>query len=291
VNKPTMPPNGGTIGESMLKRSSYIVDTEGGRCQETRQGLLGDPFQPPYSMGREGQGSPCPASLPDPREVSPLVAAVMAVGGVIVLPPIEFDPYSKAAQITKAVFPELARGQRMKRRLPQGHRFYPDCEREQEARMCEWLVRIHKGDCWFLTLTFKDYVSSFLAWGLHDRLLSRLNQSYKQFSGAALLSSITSVEWQQREVIHFHLLIFGRQLGLLSRKRWENCWRSMSGGFSACYDAKPKAAPYLAKHGIKDRLDSNLHYGGSWRGITTPRSVARCCFKGALALTPNSSVL
>jgi hypothetical protein len=164
-------------------------------------------------------------------------------------------------------------------RLPCGHRFYVDCLREQEARLISWLIHTFEGDGWFFTLTFKDWISVNRAWAFHDRFLARLNQAYLEVSGAELLRSITSVEWQQRDVIHFHLLIVGRQLRALSRKRWERRWQLTSGGFCANYKAEIKAAPYLAKHAIKDRLESNLYFGGSWRGIVPPRSVSRCCSK------------
>jgi len=222
-------------------------------------------------------------------EISPLVAAVIAAGGIIQCRAFVWNPEERAFEVSQAVFPELYDGERRKRRLPCGHRFYPDCLREQEARLSEWLIHTFKGDGWFITTTFKTYLSDLRAWGLQGRFLSRLNQSYQAVPGAELLRSITSVEWQKREVIHFHSLIFGRQLGQLSRRRWEDRWRSMSGGYCANYDAKDKAAPYLAKHTIKNRTESNLQYGGSWRGITPPRSVSRCCAKTARAVTLQGS--
>lgn len=164
-----------------------------------------------------------------------------------------------------------------KAKLPQGHRFYKDCFREQEARLIAWLLHVHKDNAWFFTLTFKDWVSVYRAEKLRDRFLARLNQAYSKVEGAELLRSISSSEWQQREVIHFHMLIFGKQLGVLSRKRWEHRWQSMSGGFSSCYKAENKSAPYLVKHQIKNHPDSSLNIGGAWRGITPPRSIERCC--------------
>jgi hypothetical protein len=164
-----------------------------------------------------------------------------------------------------------------KTKFPQGHRFYYDCLREQEARLLEWLVHRFSGDCWFFTQTFKSYVAAGYAQLLKTRFLSRLKQAYSELSRADLLRSISSTEWQQRDVIHFHLLIFGTGLGVLSRKRWEHRWQMISGGFAANYQAELKAARYLVKHQIKDRLDSNLDFGGSWRGITPPRSVGMCC--------------
>lgn len=160
--------------------------------------------------------------------------------------------------------------------LPESHRFFSDCLREQEARVLSWLINKYKGDCWFMTLTFKDYTQPDKAKRLLDTFLARLNQAYKSIPGAALLKSVHTCEWQQRDVIHYHLLIYGAKLGSLSRKRWEFRWQMMSGGFAANYDAELKAAPYLAKHQVKDRPGGNLHLGGAWRGINPPRSIGRC---------------
>jgi len=178
--------------------------------------------------------------------------------------------------------------------LPAGHRFFPDCLREQEARLLEWLIRVYQGNSWFFTGTFKDYIYPLKAERLLNRYLGRLTQAHSEIPGAALLKSFLSTELQQREVIHYHLLIFGERLGVLSRKRWEHRWRVLSGGFAADYDAELKAAPYLVKHQVKDNPGGNLHVGGAWRGITPPRSL-RCCgvapngFKGMATVFKSAS--
>lgn len=187
-----------------------------------------------------------------------------------------------------------------KRPLPGGHRFFDDALREAEARVLSWLISKHKENCWFMTLTFKDYTQPDKAKRLLDTFLARLSQSYRDIPGAALLKSaekstakqvdspaqsvphvlrhctlrsVATTEWQQRDVIHYHLLIYGDKLESLSRKRWEFRWRVLSGGFAANYEAELKAAPYLVKHQIKDRPGGNLHLGGAWRGINPPRSL------------------
>lgn len=167
-------------------------------------------------------------------------------------------------------------------KLPCGHRYFPDCLREQEARLLGWLIHTFQGNAWYFTQTFKDWIRPERADRLQARFLGCLTQSLRDISGAALLCSVSSSELQQRDVIHYHLLIFGIGLGILSRKRWENRWQLISGGFAANYEAELKAAPYLVKHQIKGRLDSSLHFGGSWRGITPPRSVGRCCSRQKL---------
>ena len=178
--------------------------------------------------------------------------------------------------------------------LPPGHRFFQDCLREQEARLLEWLIRVYHGNSWFFTGTFKDYIYPMKAERLLNRYLGRLTQAHSEIPGAALLKSFLSTELQQREVIHYHLLIFGERLGVLSRKRWEHRWRVLSGGFAADYDAELKAAPYLVKHQVKDNPGGNLHVGGAWRGITPPRSL-RCCgvapngFKGMATVFKSAS--
>jgi hypothetical protein len=192
------------------------------------------------------------------HELGPLVQEALRLG---------FDIESREVQNARSrESPRVA--------LPKGHRFFPDCSREVEARLLAWLIAKYKGNCWFLTLTFKDYIQPDKAKRLLDTFLARLKQAYKDIPGAALLKSAHTTEWQQRDVIHYHLLIYGDKLENLSRKRWEFRWQMISGGFAANYDAELKAAPYLAKHQIKDRPGGNLHLGGAWRGINPPRSLS-----------------
>ena len=162
-------------------------------------------------------------------------------------------------------------------KLPMGHRYYNDCYREQAARLVSWSMGKYPNDCWFMTCTFKDYKYLIKAERWIQRYISRLNSAFKSSNPAAPLKSIYSVEWQQRDVIHFHLLILGKGLGDLSRKRWERRWQIIGGGFAACYEAVDKAAGYLVKHQIKDHPGSGLNLGGTWRDITPPKSLSRCC--------------
>jgi hypothetical protein len=209
---------------------------------------------------------------PDCQVLNPVVREALSLGLVIASVETRIIPGESEYLV------EIPRvGRFPKAKLPAGHRFYPDCYREQEARLISWLLYVFRGDTWFFTLTFKDWISVFRAERIRDRFLARLNQAYLELPGAELLRSISSSEWQNREVIHFHMLVFGKQLHDLSRKRWEHRWLNMSGGLSRCYQAGSNSAPYLVKHQVRNHPDSSLNLGGSWRGITPPKSIERCC--------------
>jgi len=160
--------------------------------------------------------------------------------------------------------------------LPSGHRFFPDCQRETYARSIQW--GIWSGHpvpgVWFVTMTFKTFIDPGRAWRLLQLWLGRLRQSYED-KGGRRLRWVCATEWQQRDVVHFHLLIAGVGLSELSRKRWEVRWEStdLNTGFCRIYDADRKAAPYLAKY---IRKGSEISRGGYWRGLSTPGSVT-CC--------------
>lgn len=161
-------------------------------------------------------------------------------------------------------------------KLPPGHRFFPDCQRETHARFIEWSMWAGhpKPDVWFVTLTFKTFVEDWKSWVLLKRWLGHLRQSYED-KGGWQLRWICATEWQIRQVVHFHLLISGVGLSDVSRKRWESRWVAgdRSAGFGRIYDADRQAAPYLAKYMHKG---GELSRGGYWRGLITPQSVT-CC--------------
>jgi len=197
---------------------------------------------------------------------SPVVHEAISLGAIV--------RAVKPDLVSPGELPAIPDHQRAK--FPCGHRFYLDCYREQEARFLEWILHRYQGDTWFFTQTFKYELEVRRAEGMRDRFLARLNQAYLELPGAELLRSVSSSEWQQRGVIHFHLLIFGQQLRLLSRKRWEFRWhRRMHGGFCKCMPTV--SAHYLAKHQIRNHPDSSMYLGGSWRGINPPRGIERCC--------------
>lgn len=167
--------------------------------------------------------------------------------------------------------------------LPSGHRFFRDCQRETYARWIEWAMWAGhpKPGVWFVTLTFKTFISEWRAWVLLKRWIGHLRESYTDIKGSDRLRWICAIEWQVREVVHFHLLITGDGLNDLSRKKWESRWEATDRitGFCRVYDADRKAAPYLAKYINKG---SELSRGGYWRGLITPGSIT-CCM-------PNPSV-
>lgn len=159
--------------------------------------------------------------------------------------------------------------------LPAGHRFFQDCEREVHARMIERMMNFVGTSSWFVTHTFKDYVSPNRAWRMENRWLSGISKSYADTIGAPGLRWVVAQEWQKRQVIHFHSILNGVRLDDLRRKRWENRWSGMVGGYARTYDARKSAAPYLAKYCGKSQ-GGELRWGGAWRGYTFPHSI-RCC--------------
>jgi len=163
---------------------------------------------------------------------------------------------------------------RRRQYLPPGHRFFGDCEREQIARYIDWAVSVEK-DAWFTTLTFKRELSPYKAERMCDRWLARLDQAYKDKTGRRL-KSFRATEWQQRGVVHYHLLVLGAGLDALSRKRWEHRWGANGGGYARIYEAERKSAPYLAKY-MNKRLGGEVHIGGAWQGMNPPRALSVCC--------------
>lgn len=165
--------------------------------------------------------------------------------------------------------------------LPSGHRFFADSERETMARFIDWALtrsKMANEGAWFTTLTFRDYVTPYRGNKMVRRWLSRLNQALEN-NGGSQLKSILATEWQQREVIHYHLLLAGHGLDALSRKRWECRWKALGGGFARVYDADMKAAPYLAKYLNKQR-GGEVDIGGAWQGMNTPESVSVAALAG-----------
>jgi hypothetical protein len=158
--------------------------------------------------------------------------------------------------------------------LPLGHRFFPDCLRENQARWIEWSMSRKKVSAWFVSQTFKDYETPRSADKMFRIWAGRMTQSIIN-SGGGQLRWIRATEWQVRDVIHFHSVVQGIGLDRLSRKSWEDRWESLNwnAGFCRIYDADKGAAPYLAKYTSK-RLGGQLQWGGYWQGLSVPASVS-----------------
>ena len=170
--------------------------------------------------------------------------------------------------------------ERVREKLLSGHRFFPDCEREMNARFIEWMMTRKGVESWFATLTFKNYILENRARGMLTSWLRSLSDGYertvsKEDRGHGLAWAVAQ-EWQKREVIHFHIILSGVHLGCLSRLRWEARWSGMGGGFARIYDARTKAAPYLAKYTGKTYHNGAISWGGTSRGQSPPHSLS-CC--------------
>lgn len=163
-------------------------------------------------------------------------------------------------------------------KLPTGHKFFGDCLRESQARMIEWAITRKSVTSLFVTLTFRVYVSEKKARKMVNRWLARLNQSLKD-KGAGRLRWVCAKEWQERKVIHFHLLLIAEGLEHVSRKSIEARWWNSGGGYARAYDAVLQAAPYLAKYTNKDAA-GGLEWGGYWQGQDFPASVECTCSLG-----------
>lgn len=170
----------------------------------------------------------------------------------------------------------------VREKLPPGHRFFPDCQRETNARTIQWLMTRRDVESWFITLTFKNYVPEDRAFQMVTRWLRSVGDAYKrtmqqkEVSGSKGLTWAIAQEWQKRDVIHFHIILSGVRLGLLSRMRQENRWQGMGGGFARVYDASAKAAPYLAKYTGKTYHNGAISWGGTSRWDPPPLSLT-CC--------------
>ena len=167
--------------------------------------------------------------------------------------------------------------------LPQGHRFYYDCLRESWCQWIHWGINVLSDeDVWFVSKTFKREVTKGKALRLNHKWLNRLTQAYSIQYGHRI-RWIRSMAMQKREVIHFHLLICARDLGLLSRKRWEHRWQSMDWNNGTCRiyesDKSVGQARYLVREISKE---GDISWGGDWRGLNTPGAVGCCNLKIAI---------
>lgn len=173
------------------------------------------------------------------------------------------------------------------KKLPSGHRFFQDCLRETSARWIEWGISLFpEEEVWFVTQTFKREETGRQALILSHRWFNRLYQAYLDNSGIRI-RWIRAMALQKRGVIHFHSLICGQDLDLLSRKRWECRWENTDWNTGSCriYDSDRSESPrYLAREITKE---GELSWGGYWQGLNTPRSVT-CCTSYARSVSDES---
>lgn len=174
---------------------------------------------------------------------------------------------------------------------PSGHRFFTDCLRENWARWVEWQLRGSPQSGWFVSMTFKTFIELNRAERLKKIWLARLTEALRRSSnGSSRLRWFSAIEWQIREVVHFHLLVVAENIDSLSRKRWESRWQTMGviTGICRIYNADFKAAPYLAKYTTKS-LGGDIQWGGYWRGMITPASLTCGCSRGVFSVESNAS--
>ncbi len=159
-------------------------------------------------------------------------------------------------------------------KLPGDHLYFPDCERENNARFILWSMTRKQQSAWFISQTFGVEESIRSADRKYKEWVNRLTQGLID-TGGGQLRWVRATEWQIREVIHFHSIVQGTGLDLLSRKSWEHRWQSLgwNTGFCRIHDADKNAAPYLAKYTSK-RLGGQLQWGGYWQGLSVPASVS-----------------
>jgi hypothetical protein len=184
---------------------------------------------------------------------------------------LTLDLFSKSSVV--ALCPDCTPGYiSLKRRLlPSGHLYFFDDEREKYARLISWRMSRKNTESWFATQTFPKYVIPQVACAMSDEWLLRLDRALMDTVSSRLIW-FRAAEWQQRKVIHFHLLLMGCKLASLSRKRFEARWENTASGYCRIHEAEPQAAPYLAKYMNKTR-GGELQWGGAWQGVNVPKSV------------------
>jgi hypothetical protein len=106
---------------------------------------------------------------------------------------------------------------------------------------------------WFATFTFREPVHPEQANRRLHRFIRTLNEIRfgKRYREKGLgVCLINALEWQKREVLHFHSLI-GGGLRDLDRFHWMELW-NRDNGFARIYPYDPAGAPgYVSKYVVK----------------------------------------
>ncbi len=106
---------------------------------------------------------------------------------------------------------------------------------------------------WFCTFTFRDPVHPEQANRRLQRFVRTLNEIRfsKRYREKGLgIYLINAIEWQRRDVLHFHSLM-GGGLQDLDRFAWMELW-NRDNGFARIYPYDPAGAPgYVSKYVVK----------------------------------------
>lgn len=225
--------------------------------QITEDSKLGPPSRPATVGGRR-KSSPGPGAGDSPGPGKSQAGSSNSV--------LELDPEAYRALVLREY---------RKARREKGHRFYIDALRESYARFIEWGFRGCKTEnVWFATLTFRKDVSLPRAENLVREYIRRLSVAVGGHprGKATRLRYALAREYQQRGVIHYHVIIHGVGLSNLSRRRWEEKWNRMAGyariGTAHC----SAVGPYLVKYITKG---ADVQVGGNWTGRTAPKRLDR----------------
>lgn len=122
--------------------------------------------------------------------------------------------------------------------------------------ICEaWIQLIRRIEPldWFGTFTFRDPVHPEQANRRLSRFVRTLNETRfgKRYREKGLgICLVNAIEWQKREVLHFHSLM-GGGLQDLDRFYWMELW-NRDNGFARIYPYDPVGAPgYVSKYVVK----------------------------------------
>lgn len=179
----------------------------------------------------------------------------------------------------------------LKEKLIKGHRYFIDCERETWARLIDWAFKKYDvNDVWFFTGTYRYCYNNFKRPNeIFEKYILRLKQALITLDYGADLRFIKADELQIRGAVHHHAIIAGKGLSLLSRRRWEEKWKSLA-GIARIGLYNRRTAPYLSKYIGKGYYgnESNISIGGNWNGLHVPDWIY-CCngdrSRGAMALS------
>lgn len=116
----------------------------------------------------------------------------------------------------------------------------------------EWIFSLRPWST-FLTLTFKNETAPDVANALFRRLVATLNEEvfgrhYTRFVGHSYFSYVVGIEYQKRDVIHFHVLIDRP----VNYQRIHTLWNAWAGfGWTEIIKDLDKVVNYVSKYIVK----------------------------------------